>query len=205
MLMKDVGKYIDKRRSVIHVGAHGGQECNWYDEMNFERVLWFEPNRQIFEGLRSNIAKYPNQVAINLGVHDSLKTATLHIASNDGQSSSILEFGTHLKHHPHIHYVRDETIELTRLDEFFSSNGFSIKDFNFLNIDVQGVELNVMKSLGDDIAKLDYIYAEVNEEHLYNKGCLVEEIDSYLAGYGFVRTVTLMTKFHWGDALYVKK
>jgi hypothetical protein len=91
------------------------------------------------------------------------------------------------------------------MDNFLFLTGRVIDDFNFLNVDVQGTELNVIKSFGNLINRLDYIYAEVNEEEVY-KGCpLVSEIDSYLSQFDFVRRETCMTKFKWGDAFYIKK
>ncbi len=64
------------------------------------------------------------------------------------------------------------------------------------------MELNVIKSFGSFIEKLDYIYTEINEEKLYKECCLVNEIDSYLKLRGFVRIATKMTIYKWGDALY---
>ena len=202
MLIKDLELYIVKRKGAIHIGGHEGEECEWYYRLNFSKVLWFEPCVESFKKLKQNMSRYNNQMAVNLGVHDSLKTAILHTASNDGESSSILNLGTHKIHHPKIHYIGEERIDLVRMDRFL--NHKLLKGFNFLNVDVQGVELNVIKSFGKLINNFDYIYTEINEEELYEGGCLVGEIDSYLSMFGFERTLTKMTQFKWGDALYIK-
>jgi hypothetical protein len=83
--------------------------------------------------------------------------------------------------------------------------GMPIGYYNFLNIDVQGTELNVLKSLGDQLGKLDYIYLEVNDLEVYKKCALLPEIDSYLSTVEFIRIKTHMTKGHWGDAFYIKE
>jgi len=202
MLINRLGEHFKYKRGAIHVGANVGEERHWYYSNGFMSVFWFEPNKEIFDILKKNISVYPNQYAVNLGVHDTLDRATLHISNNAGQSSSILDLGTHKKHHPEVEYIQDQDTQLVRMDEFFSKG--MLDEFNFLNVDVQGVELNVIKSFGDQIVKMDYINAEVNEEEVYEKGALIDEIDEYLKGYGFNRTVTEMTKFHWGDALYVR-
>jgi FkbM family methyltransferase len=205
MLFKSFEKHLIQRRGVIHVGANTGEERNWYKEQGFKQVLWFEPNISIFRELQENIKGYENNVAFNIGIHDTLKNAKLHISNNAGQSSSILELGTHKQHHPSVHYIEDQEIKLMRMDNFLFLSGRDIKDFNFLNVDVQGVELNVIKSFGNMLGGLDYIYAEVNEEEVY-KGCaLITEIDYYVAQYKFERVDTCMTKNKWGDAFYVKK
>ena len=204
MLFRSFESYITRRRGVIHVGANVGEERDWYKEQGFSQVLWFEPNNNIFSFLVENIEGYKNQFAFNLGIHDTIKEANLHISNNAGQSSSILELGTHLKHHPDVQYIADQKIKLMRMDNFLFLTGRNMKDFNFLNVDVQGVELNVIKSFGGLLSVLDYIYAEVNEEQLY-KGCaLVSEIDEYVHKFGFKRVATCMTKNKWGDAFYMK-
>lgn len=204
MLITDLEKHINVRKSAVHVGGHTGEEADWYAKLGFTSVIWFEPNQGLYNQLCQNLIKYENQVAYPFGIHDTLKEAALHESNNLGLSSSILDLGTHKQHHPDVRYLRDLKIKLFRLDDFFKRFGVC-DDFNFLNIDVQGVELNVIKSLGERVNQFDYIYTEVNEEHLYKDCCLVGEIDAYLSEFGFVRELTKMTKAHWGDALYVKK
>lgn len=205
MLINDLEVHIKAPKWAIHVGGHEGQERLWYDKAGFEGVIWFEPNKVLFKRLKENIGEYYNQFAVNLGVHDTLKEATLHVSDNDGQSSSLLDLGTHKTHHPKVHYIGDQVIELTRLDEWFERAGIDICNCNFLNVDTQGVELNVIKSLGDKVKCFDYIYAEINEEHLYKDCALVGDIDAYLSEFGFKRMLTQMTKHKWGDALYIRQ
>ena len=87
-------------RGAIHIGANVGEERDWYKEMGFKRVIWFEPNIDLFPTLLNNIKNYPGHEAHNLGVHDNWKIAKLHIANNGGQSSSLFPLGTHKMHHP---------------------------------------------------------------------------------------------------------
>jgi FkbM family methyltransferase len=205
MLFTSFETYLKEKKGALHIGAHEGGERDWYVKQGFAPVIWFEPNKELFQRLVCNIQSYENQVAYNIGIHDTLKNVNLHIASNNGQSSSILELGTHKYHHPKVHYVGKQKIELVRMDDFLQEHTININEFNFLNIDVQGVELSVIKSFGGLINTLDYIYTEVNEEELYIGCCLVGDIDKYLSQYEFTRVTTHMTKNKWGDALYIKK
>ncbi|WP_447516023.1 FkbM family methyltransferase, partial [Clostridioides difficile] len=67
--------------------------------------------------------------------------------------------------------------------------------YNFINIDVQGYELEVFKGGIETLKNIDYIYSEVNRAQLY-KGCvLVEELDQFLEIYGFKRVGT------WWDGI----
>jgi FkbM family methyltransferase len=205
MLFTNFEKYLKECRGAIHVGAHEGQERFWYVRKGFEKVLYFEPNNELFNRLVKNISVFRGHYAYNAGVHDTLKKAILNISNNDGQSSSILTLHLHKLYHPNVYYVGEREIQMVRLDELFASGERQIEDFNFLNIDVQGVELNVIKSMGKYLDKIDYIYTEVNEDELYKGCCLVTEIDEYLKLYDFVRMATKMTKNKWGDSFYIKR
>jgi len=206
MLFRTFEKYLTKEcRGAIHIGANVGEERNWYQEKGFKKVLWLEPNEELFPTLQSNISTFPGHEAVNIGVHDKLKIAKLHIANNSGQSSSILPLGTHVKHHPKVKFIKDQMIPLTRMDDFIYENGIDLKEYNFLNVDVQGVELNVLKSFGLLLMLFDYLYLEVNEEELY-KGCaFLTEIDCYASSLKFERVATYMTSHKWGDAFYINK
>jgi FkbM family methyltransferase len=205
MLLKGFEKYLKECRGAIHVGANNGGERDWYEAQGFKKVIWFEPNETIFHQLWKYLVFYPNHTAYPLGIHDTLKTATLNIASNRGESSSILPLALHAKYYPEIKYIGQQSIRLIRLDDFFTKWQKNWEDFNFLNIDTQGVELNVLKSLGENISKIDYIYTEVNEAELYEGNSMLKDIDEYLTEYGFTRVEMIMKSKHWGDALYVRK
>jgi hypothetical protein len=51
---------------------------------------------------------------------------------------------------------------------------------------------------------IDYIYSEVNNDDVYKDCVRVEELDSFLLQYGFVRVKTNWVGVTWGDALYIK-
>lgn len=205
MLFTDIEKTLKNLRGAIHVGANDGGERDWYIQMSFPKVIYFEPILEVFNRLQEHIKNVKGHYAFNIGIHDTLEKAELNIANNSGQSSSILPLGTHKTHHPKVKYIGKKNIKLVRLDDFMKINNFSIDDFNFLNIDVQGVELNVIKSLGELITKIDYIYTEVNWEELYRGCCLIHQIDDYLKQYGFIKVKVHQTRHMWGDAFYVKK
>ena len=74
-----------------------------------------------------------------------------------------------------------------------------------LNIDVQGAELRVIKSLGERIREVRWIYLEVNEIELHKGLSSVRDIDSYLRQSNFLRAETRWWKNDgWGNALYIR-
>jgi hypothetical protein len=63
---------------------------------------------------------------------------------------------------------------------------------------------NYLEIDGNYLDKINYIYTEVNSNYLYKDCSLINDIDDYLSKFNFERVETSMTKFEWGDALYVK-
>ena len=120
------------------------------------------------------------------------------------QSSSVLEFGTHATNHPHI--VMEGSVNLTSktLNTIFEERELDYSNYDFVNLDLQGYELPVIKGFGDNISKMKYIYTEVNTGEVYMNCTKLSELDEYLGGYGFKRVEIKMTEAEWGDALYIK-
>ena len=54
-----------------------------------------------------------------------------------------------------------EEVEVHLLDEY------DCKDYNFINMDVQGYELEVLKGGTKVLEKVDYVYCEVNRDEVY--------------------------------------
>jgi len=205
MLIQNFEQYLTKIKGAIHVGANIGEERYWYVNNGFSKVLWFEPNKELIPILEDNVKEYENHFVFNFGIHDTLTKAILHITNNKGQSSSILRLGTHADSHPDVLHIKDQVIQLKRLDSFFNETKRKVTDYNFLNVDVEGVELNVLKSFGDYITLMDYIYVEVHTGEVFKGNSSLIDVDSYLNSYNFIRFITKMTGVKWGDTLYIKK
>ncbi len=201
-----IKKYNCKPTGVLHIGANEGQEAEDYHKLGIEKMIFIEAIPEVCEKLRSNLSSYPKAVALNACVSDiDGQEVEFNISSNQGQSSSFLEFGTHAIHHDNVTWVDKVKMTTIRMDSLISTHTIKDNGYNFLNIDLQGAELLALKGMGDMLKNFDYAYIEVNKEELY-KGCpMVEEIDEYLAKFGFTRVETKWTNWNWGDAFYIKK
>ena len=76
---------------------------------------------------------------------------------------------------------------------------------NFINIDVQGYELEVFKGATNTLKHIDYIMSEVNTDEVYEGCVLIDELDEFLVTFGFNRVETNMAGGLWGDAFYIKE
>jgi len=194
-------------KGVIHVGGHKAQEYDTYKEGGLINQIWIEGNPQFHYEIVSKIGNDENVLIFNELIYDEEKEVKFGLANN-GASSSILPLKLHKEYYPNIRYDGYMLKQCKRLDNLMSEHNVNLSLYNGLVMDVQGVELNVIKSFGDNIKNLDFIESEVNVEELYEGCCLIDELDTYLNSHGFERIITAMWEngaVGWGDALYVKK
>jgi FkbM family methyltransferase len=195
-------KYNIKFTGILHVGAHECEEIYCYEKyINRDKILWIEA---IEDKVNFCKRKFPNINIENEIISDKEENITFNI-SNNYQSSSILELGTHKQLHPHIHYISSFTKKSKRLDNII--NKYNI-NYNFINLDIQGAELKALKSMESYLNNIDYIYTEVNGSYVYKDCNLISELDNYLKQFNLYR---VETKWYnndnttWGDAFYIKK
>lgn len=190
-------------RGVIHVGAHYGLEVGVYAGIGFTSGVFFEPQRLCFEQLQQRVSCFPGFHAIESAVGAYQGTATLYTeTANKGESSSVLKPKLHLSQYPEIQFTGSVEVPMTTLSEYFKTHDSS--NYNFLNMDVQGYELEVLKGGMAILHNLDAIYSEVNRAEMYEGCAFVEDIDSFLSPFGFIRKETDWKGHDWGEALYVR-
>jgi|TARA_B100000902_G_scaffold389848_1_gene437706 FkbM family methyltransferase len=196
-------KYSINPSGIIHIGAHTGEEISLYEGLfkkDIEKHL-FEPQQRLFKILSDKYYDTKNINLYNYACGEETGELLMNISSNDGASSSILEPKIHLEIHPDVEFNNKEVIKIKQLDKF------NIHNSDFLNIDVQGYELNVLKGGKETLSRIKYIVLEINRDEVYKDVALVEEIDSFLNVHNFLRVSTKYAydTLPWGDALYIKK
>ena len=155
-------------KGIIHIGAHYGEEIKDYIDEGIQNVVVFEPLSDNFDilcekaqDLNANIEGHQVALGSKPGEY------TMYISDNEKQSSSILKPKVHLTHHPHVKLPSKETVEVHLLDEY------DCYDYNFINMDVQGYELEVLKGGLETLKQVDYVYCEVNRDEVYENLSLI--------------------------------
>lgn len=186
---------------VIHAGAHLGEEAPWYHQAHIQRVLWIEGNPDLIPKLARNLSKYRgNRIVCSL-VGSEPGEKLFHV-SNNGQSSSVLELGTHLDKHPEVHYVKEMMLPVRTIDDI--AEEFGAVGYNFMNLDLQGYELEALKGSTRVLEHVDYVYTEVNVDELYVGCARLNEIDAFLTDFERVST-SMAGETGWGDAVYLRR
>ena len=196
-----VKKYNIQLKGVLHVGAHECEELPLYETyLTRDQIVWIDalPDKVAFAR-----NAYPGVKIIEAAVSDCEKEVVFHRANN-GQSSSILELGTHKDHYPYIHYVDQFNVTTKRIDNLLETN-YPDFSFNFVNLDIQGMELFALKGMESYLKDVDYVYTEANLEPLYEGAPLIDELDDFLTKHGFVMVDEAPTLYRWSDVLYIKQ
>jgi hypothetical protein len=195
-------KYLWKihPNGVLHVGAHEAEESEAYTKYKWLPVTWIEAQPRLIDFLEKKLDPKVNTIIGAAIWNEPGLKKQLHITTNS-QSTSLLKLGTHEENYPDIKV--SEVIEVTtaRLDGLINKGKFP----SFLNLDIQGVELQALQSLGESIDEIDAIYTEVNKEEVYLNCANFEEIRNFLNVTGFeVATVRWVPGKGWGDALFLR-
>jgi FkbM family methyltransferase len=192
-----------KVRGILHIGAHECEEIGDYIRYGvpMDNIYWVEAMANKVDLMKRRIPSLKIFQAVISDVDD--ESISFHI-TNNGQSSSILEFGTHSTNHPSVIVTETIDVKTTRMDTLINRESIDMSAVNFINLDIQGAELKALQSMESHLDKIDYIYTEVNSEEVYKGCCKVDEIDTLLSKYGFKRVLTKMTGAGWGDAFYMK-
>jgi FkbM family methyltransferase len=183
---------------VLHVGAHKAEESLEYQKHGWGNVVWVEAQPDLVIDLVNRLSASENTVIEAAVWDESGIKLEFNVASN-GESSSLLEFGSHAESYPQIKYESSIVVFTKRLDEIIPIGQFA----DFLNVDVQGVELKALQGLGSRIKEFKWVYTEVNKSEVYKDCTLIGDLDDYLGEQGFKRISTRWVFGKgWGDALY---
>jgi len=192
-------------KGVIHVGAHTAGEVATYKELGFTSIILIEANPILSDKLEEKFSSDPSIKIINAAITDFNGAIDLNVANFD-QSSSILRMKDHSVIYPSIVEIGKMRVNARTLDSIFNEDGMDISLYNFLNIDIQGAELQAFIGAPQVLKQMEAINTEISFTELYEGCARFEEVEYHLADHGFNRT-KLCTPHHpsWGDAFYVKR
>jgi len=141
-----VKKVLKKGSTVLDIGAHWGGFTVLFASLvgNNGEVLSFEPSKRNFKFLNRNI-KINNFCDIvkpyNYAIGNENKTVKLGIAKTSSGHNSILN--------ENLEVNRYEEVKQIKLDDFLVEKG--INKVDFIKIDVEGYELEVLEGLENTI------------------------------------------------------
>ncbi|MDB4396125.1 FkbM family methyltransferase [bacterium] len=193
-------------KGIIHCGAHHAEESDDYERYGISKVVWVEGNSELVPIVESKVSNLPENKVLNYLIYDEDGKELEFKITNNTQSSSVLDFGTHKHTYPGINFIKSQVKKAYTLKHIIEKENLKMEDYNMLNLDLQGVELRALKGMGDYIDSIDYVYTEINDAMVYEGNDLLVDLEDYLLSKGLYRAdIHLLSHLGWGDAFYVRR
>lgn len=169
---------------VIHIGTNDWYEYEYYKKMGIEHLLGFEPLAPAIERLHK---KHPEAEVMEIALGERDRFGWLNVASGDGQSSTVLELTPeYKKEFPDIEFTYRRPINVDSFANWYRRHfEYKINKYNCLVIDVEGMELDVLKGFDTHLHSFKYLSVELSGTPTYIKGPTAQEVIDYLKIYGF--------------------
>jgi FkbM family methyltransferase len=183
---------------IVHVGANTCQELPLYLSHGIENRIWIEPFVEL---------DFPNgETIINVGIGDkNEEISVVYQASNNNESTSLLKPIKHIEMYNNINFnLAKIPTKIVTLEEVIKNNLGGGKNFNYLVLDIQGMELKALKGLGQYANHFDVIITEAYIDELYEDCGKLNEIQELLGDYQMVEFIAEPYK-GWGDAAFIRK
>ena len=179
-------RFLTDVTGLVHVGANVGQERKLYAKLGLQ-VLWIEPIPEVFAALQSNLSGFPGQAALQALITDQDGAEyPFNVASNNGASSSILEFGQHRDIWPDVHFTNTITLKSLTLASLFRREGIDPTPYQALVMDTQGSELLVLKGAISMLGGFRYVKTEAADFESYAGCCQLSDIRAFMEKHGFI-------------------
>lgn len=167
--------------TILDVGASRGQfALHARHRYPQARIVCFEPLPDSQATLRRVLGDRVELRPVAVGAEAG--TASMHVSAAD-DSSSLLPIGERqLAEFPGTQEARQLDVPVTTLADVLDEG---LAGPVLLKIDVQGLELDVLRGAGDALSAVDTIFVECSFVELYEGQALADEVIAYLFARGF--------------------
>jgi|688.fasta_scaffold06552_20 FkbM family methyltransferase len=139
-------------KGVLHIGAWDAWEAKQYAHYCGGNSVFIEANPNSFERFRKEIEQFGQKIYNYAAWNEDDQEMNLYCPPGREDTSSLIEQSGHA--------IKVQTI---RMDTLFDREGLSFDNFDLLNVDTEGVELQVLHGIGENIKKFTYIIVEVSD------------------------------------------
>lgn len=174
---------------IADVGARGGWQRKWSTHADFIRFLGFEPDRAEFERLQASAG--PNETYFNCALFSEESEITLFHTRSPSVSSIYRPnrrlLSQLIPNDRQWDVIGKEVVSARPLDDVLSE--MDLKGVDFLKIDTQGSELDILKGAEDTLLRSAFgVEVEVEFLPLYEGQPLFPDLHAFLAdrGYQFI-------------------
>lgn len=205
--ISDLKKYMTDTKVIIEAGSADGVDTLLFAK-NFDKATIFaiEPVEKQYAFLLEKFKRFNNIKLTRVALSSRTEPVSIFVGKSNGEiggmgSSSLLKPTLHKHYFPQINFSETQIAEAVTLDKFIKDNDIEIVDLLWL--DIQGMELDVMKSSEFEIRrKVKLIHLEISRIKFYDAMPSEKDIRSFLENIGF-RCVIDKVGAISGNALYL--
>jgi FkbM family methyltransferase len=168
---------------VFDVGAATGLYARELRQFGYTgRIVSFEPLAEPYGVLAAAAGGDPSWQTHRCALGAKAATTTTHVASNSDSSSLLPMARAHVDAAPHVGYIREEAVEVCRLDDLAHDHAGSRA---FLKLDTQGFERDVLQGAVETLDRCVGLQIELSFVPLYEGGPLIDEMIGFAYQEGF--------------------
>jgi len=206
-----VKPFLSESPIIVEAGAYDADDSillaeGWPDG----KIHIFEPVPELYKKIVTKVVNHKNIYCYNYALSDNNGTSKFYISENINNpnqptaSSSLLQPKEHLNYVPYILFKKEIVVPTITLDFWAKKN--NINKIDFLWLDIQGYEFQVLKASPEIFKTLKAFLIEVEFVEAYRNQSLFYEIHTWAKDQGFVLFSRNFELTWWcGDALYVRK
>ena len=173
-------------RSILHVGAHRGEEVPIYQKCGFDEITLVEPDPENASFLRS---EFPDVNVVQMAVAEANGTTTFHRAANTVYSGLKADAGQ-----PTVDSFDVDTVPLAFIQV---AHGAQV-----LVVDTQGTELEVLGTA--DFTGVDLVIVETQELSRAMYAAYWPDAVEAMAKVGFIPAIRWEHEQHFADTLFTR-
>ncbi|MDR3695465.1 FkbM family methyltransferase [Mucilaginibacter sp.] len=196
--------YLRPDYIILEAGAHDGNDTKRLAALTKNKVFAFEPVPFLFGLLKRNTNGLKNVFAFDIALADKNTTLPMYISSGGSDaSSSLLKPAAHLDKNPEVVFDEKINVKALTLDDWAALQ--HVTNIDFMWLDMQGYEFNMLKASKIIFPTIKVLYTEVSTTELYLSQVLYSEYKEWLLNSGFDLIKEDLPWGFTGNALFVKK
>jgi FkbM family methyltransferase len=189
--------------TILDIGCNDGRHTLWFLQMfKKPRVFCFEPDPRAISRFKKTVGDPQNVRLFEIALSDQNGETTFYQSRGAADSSvslpetwgmeegwdasgSIRKPKRHLIDYPQITFDESVTVQTMTLDTWCDENG--IEAIDFIWMDVQGAEMDVIRGGEKVLARTRYIYTEYSDKELYEGQSTLDQLLNALPAFKILK------------------
>jgi FkbM family methyltransferase len=205
--LDEISPHLGPRPIIVEAGAEtGGDTLRFAKRWPDAEIHAFEPLPWLFDLVDEKTRHMPQVHRYPLALADRTGSRAMFVSrrqTGGGEgSSSLLEPSGHLLEYPEVAFDEQIVVQAVTLRDWAEASDISRIDLLWL--DLQGMELPVLKASPEVLARTHVVAMEVSRQELYHGSPLYPEVMSWMKSQGFEAVIdrVLVT---FGNVLFVNR